>query len=158
MSRSKVTLYFRPFIFNCIPMLLIRLHGDFFRTVRRVGRGKQLFDGYRYSDSNFTEWKLVVPKTNIYIYNQKNKNKYVWYYQLAFCEIGIWIYVSVLEEFFTPTLPTPPPHHTLPTVLKNHMKLACLLQFPMEPICVLTNTSDIKETKYNTPCRTVDFL
>ena len=32
---SEVTFYLRPFIFYGIPMLLIRLHGDILRIVRR---------------------------------------------------------------------------------------------------------------------------
>ena len=34
-----MTLHFRLFMFKGIPMLVIRLHVDFFRTVRRVGGG-----------------------------------------------------------------------------------------------------------------------
>ena len=52
-------------------MLLIRLTWGFLRTLQEgVGWGgseKQLLDGYIYPDSDFTEWKLVVP--NIYISN-----------------------------------------------------------------------------------------
>ena len=62
-------LYFRPLIFNGIPKLLIRLHGDFYRTVSKengvVGSEKLLLDGYIYPDSDFTEWKLVVPNVCI---------------------------------------------------------------------------------------------
>merc|ERR1712055_397929 len=38
-ERSEVTLHFRPFTFNCILMLLIRLHGEFSRPFRRRRRG-----------------------------------------------------------------------------------------------------------------------
>ena len=38
-EHSEVTLHFRPFIFNGIPMLLIRLHGDFSINVSQEGGG-----------------------------------------------------------------------------------------------------------------------
>merc|ERR1739842_115854 len=38
-KRSEVTLHFRPFTFNGILMLLIRLHGEFSRSFRRRRRG-----------------------------------------------------------------------------------------------------------------------
>ena len=56
-----MTFYFRPFI---------HLHGDFPETVSlQEGGGieKILLDGYIYTDSDFTKWKLVVP--NICILN-----------------------------------------------------------------------------------------
>ena len=68
-ERSKVTLYFRLFIFYGIPMHLVSLHGDISRTGRRrkvVGwHDELLLDGYIYPDSNCTEWKLVVPNVCI---------------------------------------------------------------------------------------------
>merc|ERR1712055_908660 len=66
-ERSEVTLHFRPFIFNGILILLIRLHGYFFHKFQEGGRENQLLDGYIYLNSDFTEWKLIVP--NICISN-----------------------------------------------------------------------------------------
>ena len=49
-------------------MLLIRLHGIFSElsgggggVVGYDGSEKQFLDGYIYPDSDFTEWKLVMP-------------------------------------------------------------------------------------------------
>ena len=62
-------LHFRPFIFNGISMLLIRLTWGFLQTLKEGedGRDKQLLEGYIYPDSDLTEWKLVVP--NVWISN-----------------------------------------------------------------------------------------
>ena len=65
-EHSEVTLHFTPFFFNGIPMFLIRLTWGFLLQ-EGGGREKQLLDGYIYPDSDFTEWKLVVP--NVFISN-----------------------------------------------------------------------------------------
>ena len=68
-----MTFNFRPFIFNGIPMFLIRLTWDILQFLQEGGLGwaggskNQLLDGYRYPDSDFTEWKLVV--SNVCISN-----------------------------------------------------------------------------------------
>merc|ERR1712055_600617 len=67
-ERSEVTLHFRPFIFIGILILLIRLHVFFHKFQEGLGgagRENQLLDGYIYLNSNFTEWKLIVPNVCI---------------------------------------------------------------------------------------------
>ena len=67
-----MTLHFRPFIFNGIPFLLIRLTWGFLQTLQEGdGSEKQLLDGYMYPDSDLTEWKLVV--TNVCILNFRDQ-------------------------------------------------------------------------------------
>ena len=64
-----MTFNFRPFIFNGILMFLIRLTWEFLQSGGGGGAGRenQLLDGYRYPDSDFTDWKLVV--SNVCISN-----------------------------------------------------------------------------------------
>merc|ERR1712055_282020 len=66
-ERSEVTFNFTPFIFNGTPMFLIRLTWDILQFLQEGGSKNQLLDGYRYPNSDFTGWKLVV--SNVCISN-----------------------------------------------------------------------------------------